>query len=88
MDPYEWDEAKSAANRLKHGVGFEIVYAFDWSKAVHQIDERYEYGEIRRLAFGRLDGLGYAIVFVIRGERVRIISVRRARDKELSLYGL
>jgi hypothetical protein len=33
MAPYEWDEAKYAANLEKHGVGFELVYEFDWTNA-------------------------------------------------------
>jgi len=80
MDQDEWDEAKNDANRRKHGI--------DWSKAKFKADERFDYGENRRLAFGRIEGRGYAIVFVIRGERVRIISVRRAHDTELQEYDL
>ncbi len=88
MDQDEWDEAKNDANRRKHGIGFELVYDLDWSKAKFKADERFDYGENRRLAFGRIEGRGYAIVFVIRGERVRIISVRRAHDTELQEYDL
>jgi len=61
MDPYEWDETKNAAHRLKHGIGFEIVEDFDWSKAVVEADERFDYGERRALAYGRIAGKGYAI---------------------------
>ena len=88
MDPYEWDEAKYTTNLLKLQIRFELVYQFDWSQAVFRLDRRHEYGETRRLAFGRIDGLGYAIVFVIRGDKVRLISIRRARDRELKQYGL
>ena len=88
MDPYEWDEAKYATNLLKHHVAFELIYQFDWSKAAVDIDDRFDYGEERYLAFGRIDGRGYAIVYVDRGDRVRIISMRRAHDKELAVYGL
>ncbi len=88
MDPYEWDETKYATNLLKHRIRFELVYQFDWSKAAFDIDDRFEYGEVRRLAFGRIDDQGYAIAFVIRGHRVRIISIRRAQDRELQRYGL
>lgn len=88
MDPYEWDETKYATNLRKHRIRFELIYRFDWSKAAYDVDDRYDYGEERQLAFGRIDGRGYAIVFVIRGHRVRIVSIRRAHDKELAVYGL
>ncbi len=88
MDPYEWDADKYETNLRKHGIGFELVDQFDWSRAAFRLDRRFDYGEVRRLAFGRIGELGYAIVFVIRGNKVRLISLRRARDKELEKYGL
>jgi uncharacterized DUF497 family protein len=88
MDPYEWDEAKNAANVRKHGIGFELVRDFDWSVAVILPDRRSDYGEDRFLAYGRLRGKGYAVVFTPRGERTRIISIRRMHEKELLSYGL
>ena len=51
MDPYEWDEAKYAANLLKHGIAFELIYQFDWLEAAVRVDRRHDYGETRRLAF-------------------------------------
>jgi uncharacterized DUF497 family protein len=87
-DPYEWDEAKNTANRLKHGVGFELVVELDWSKAVFRTDRRFDYGEDRRLACGRIGTRGYAIVFVVRGDHVRVIIVRPAHEKELETYGI
>lgn len=56
MDPYEWDEAKYATNLRKHHVGLELVRNFDWESAAFAIDERFEYGEERVRAFGRVDG--------------------------------
>ncbi|MEO8756332.1 MAG: BrnT family toxin [Devosia sp.] len=88
MDSYAWDETKYAINLAKHGIAFEQIEQFDWSKAVFRLDRRRDYGEIRRLAFGRINEQGYALVFVIRGDKVRLISLRRARDKELQDYGL
>lgn len=53
---YEWDDAKDAANRLKHGIGFDRVVEFDWDNAVFQQDVRFDYGEERFRAFGRIAG--------------------------------
>ncbi len=83
MDRYEWDEAKNLANWLKHGVRFELIADFDWANAITRIDDRLGYGEMRRLAYGRIGEQNYAVVFVIRGERLRIISLRRMHAKEM-----
>lgn len=88
MSSFEWDENKYAANLRKHGIAFELIYEFDWVNAEIRSDRRHDYGEERRLAFGRIHGVGYPAVFVIRGGKIRIISLRRARDKELERYGL
>lgn len=88
MDRYEWDKAKSLANRRKHGVGFELVLQFDWFAAVVELDERYDYGEPRYRAFGRLDTRPYCIAFTPRGQRLRIISIRPMHEKEARSYGI
>ena len=88
MDPHEWDEAKNAANQLKHGVGFELIAEFDWSSALYRNDDRKEYGEVRRLAYGFIGPRAYAIVFVVRGRRIRIISLRPMHLKEMKRHGL
>jgi uncharacterized DUF497 family protein len=46
-------------------------------------DDRFDYGERRLRAYGRIDGLGHCIVFTLRGETMRLISFRRAHEKEL-----
>lgn len=88
MEQYEWDEEKNRLNRAKHGVGFELVYEFDWSGAHYRSDRRQDYGEPRRLAYGWADSQSFAIVFVVRAGRIRVISVRRMHAKERRKYGL
>jgi uncharacterized DUF497 family protein len=44
---YEWDEAKRAANLVKHGVAFDEIWAFDWATAIRTEDRRKDYGEVR-----------------------------------------
>ena len=48
---YSWDEAKRAANLVKHGVDFTAVVDFGWSVAVTRADRRHDYGEVRLIAF-------------------------------------
>lgn len=87
-DAFEWDEAKNRSNRAKHGVGFEFVREFDWSRAVYRDDDREDYGEVRRLAFGFVGERAFAVVFVVRNARIRIVSLRRMHSKEMKKYGL
>jgi uncharacterized DUF497 family protein len=83
---YEWDTAKAAANRRKHGFGFDAVYGFDWATALILADERVDYGEARWLALGIAEDRLCSLAFTIRGQRIRVISLRRASRKERTLY--
>lgn len=85
---YEWDDAKSEANRTKRGFDFAIIHGFDWSTAVIIPDDRFEYGEERARAFGRIDGRGYCVAFTLRAPNIRIISIRPMNDKETRRYGI
>ena len=80
----EFDPAKDAANIAKHGVSLQRAAEFEF-KAVVQ-DERADYGEARYNAFGLIDDLTYCLTFTVRGEKVRPISLRRARAKEYRRY--
>jgi uncharacterized DUF497 family protein len=80
---FEWDSEKAAGNLAKHGVSFEVVLEFDWDKAVARVDARRPYGEIRlRTLVTASDGLRYMVIFTPRHGKHRIISVRRAGDRE------
>jgi uncharacterized DUF497 family protein len=83
---YEWNPAKAAANRRKHGVGFNAVLDFDWATALVVADERADYGEPRWLALGMIGGRLHSLAFTIRGNRIRVISLRTASRKERTLY--
>ncbi|HEY9011990.1 MAG TPA: BrnT family toxin [Devosia sp.] len=87
MEQYEWDEA-NRTNLAKHGFGFELIEQFDWQKAVYRTDDRQQYGEFRRLAYGFIGPRAFAVVFVVRGRRIRIISLRPMHLKEMKKYGL
>ena len=83
---YEWDEAKAAANIRNHGVAFTAIEDFDWSTAFVLPDERFDYNEDRWLAIGMIGSRLHAVSFTIRGDRIRIISLRRAEPREKRLY--
>ena len=82
---FEWDEAKRRFNYVKHRLDFANVRHFDWDNATIEPSDRH--GEVRFVAYGRLESRIHVVVFTWRGDRKRIISFRRASQKETSEYG-
>ena len=81
---FEWDDAKAAANIEKHGLSFEAATDVFRDPGLSEIDaSRLVDGETRRKALGLVDGRLIAVVYVVRGGVVRLISARRARIKEV-----
>ena len=83
---YEWDEAKRAANIAKHGLDFSEIERFDWAEAVLVRDVRRPYGETRMIAYGPIMGRLHAVTFTRRGEAYRIISLRKANNREQATF--
>jgi len=80
----EFDPAKDEANIAKHGV--TLARAADLDMLAVKQDERFDYGEMRFRAWGLIDGLAYCLAFTTRDDRVRAISLRRVRAKELKRH--
>lgn len=83
---FEWDEDKSRTNKTKHGIDF------DTAKQLWKDDSRVEIHtpyplENRGILIGKVQKKLWTAVFTWRGKAIRIISVRRARKKEATLYG-
>jgi len=83
----EFDPAKDILNRTIHGLSLADAAEFDLTGAKVLVDDRKDYGEIRYRAFGRMDGMGHCLVFTIRENAVRVISFRRAHEKEMRRHG-
>jgi uncharacterized DUF497 family protein len=82
---YDFDPAKDEANFEAHGLRLSDFAGFDTEVAVVE-DERIAYGEVRFRAFGRIDGKGYCLVYTEREAGPRLISFRRAHEKEMRRY--
>jgi uncharacterized DUF497 family protein len=80
----EFDSNKDAANIAKHGISLARAADLDVHAVVE--DDRFDYGEARFWAFGLIDGVGYCLTFTVRGTKIRAISLRRARAKEMERY--
>jgi len=84
---FEFDPAKSEANRAKHGIDFEEAQALwqDERRIILKI-QRVSLPEERWLVVGRIGDPIWTAVVTYRAERTRIISVRRARESEVRAY--
>lgn len=83
----EFDPATSAKNEKERALPFELVRGLEWAKARVTRDERRDYGEERFLAFVPKDGRLYFVCFCLRAGRTRVISFRKANEKEVRSYG-
>lgn len=83
---YQWDEAKSLANRSKHGIGFDVMERFEWDSALVFVDDREDYGELREVAIGFIGISLHYLVFTRHDEVIRVISLRRATNREKQRY--
>jgi len=85
---FEWDSGNAEKNRDKNGVEpGECEEAFFNRPFIVADDERHSTGKMRYFALGRSDsGRRLFLVFTIRGEFVRVISVRDMNRKERAVY--
>jgi hypothetical protein len=85
---YEWHAAKAKANLQKHGVSFDDAATVFLDPLALTYPDPYHSGEEEReITIGRT--AGHRVVFVShcqRGNRLRIISARKATRRERGQY--
>jgi uncharacterized protein len=81
-----FDAAKNAANLAKHGVSLADAEHLDWDSALLWIDQRGDYGEQSQCALAVLVDSVYFTVFVDRDDSRRVISLRKANEREFDRY--
>lgn len=81
-----FDPAKNARNIELRGLSFEEVAAFDFQSAVFSVDNRRDYGEIRRRALGMIDGRVHVLLFTETAKGIRVISFRKANARDVRQY--
>ena len=82
----EFDAAKDEANVEKHGVSLALAAEIEWTDVLCAPDSRRDYGELREIGFAVIAQRLYVVVFVQRGEVMRIISLRKANAREGKMY--
>jgi uncharacterized DUF497 family protein len=81
-----YDPRKRADTLERRGLDFEDAVHVFAGDAIDFIDDRQDYGEIRWLTFGRLDGRLMVIVWTNRNGIRHIISMRKANEREKEKY--
>lgn len=83
---FEYDKTKSSMNKSKHNIDFkeaqmlwEDPYAFEVPSSQSENEERF-------LVLGQINSKNYTAIITYRDTNIRIISVRRSREKETKLY--
>lgn len=82
---FEFDPRKSQSNREKHGIDFVAAQAIWEDPALLEIPAR-TLDEPRWLVIGRIGRKHWSAVITLRGQAIRLISVRRSRHEEIQLY--
>ncbi|MGB0199470.1 MAG: BrnT family toxin [Flavobacteriaceae bacterium] len=82
---FEFDIAKSISNKEKHGIDFtEAQVLWDDPEMIQLPAKNTD--EPRYLTIGKINNLHWSAIVTFREDKIRIISVRRSRTKEIALY--
>ncbi|MDP2234538.1 MAG: BrnT family toxin [Actinomycetota bacterium] len=82
---FEFDEAKSRANKSKHGIDFLQAQVMWLDGDLLRLSTRSDV-EPRFLFIGTIGGKHWSAIATYRGETIRLISVRRSRVREVQAY--
>jgi uncharacterized protein len=82
---FEFDAEKSKINKQKHGIDFYEAQTLWDDPDLIEIPVKTS-DEPRLLVIGKISGKHWSVVITYRGEKIRIISVRRSREEEVDIY--
>lgn len=82
----EWDEVKRQHALLNRQIDFADFANVDQASLRTWPDLRRNYGEVRFLSYGYLEGRLHAFCWTPRGKNIRIISMRKANGRECQRY--
>ena len=87
---FEWDDLKAESNYKKHGVRFtEAATVWSDDSAVEMSDPDHSEKEERWVRLGQSQNIRVLVVVYVEkveGERIRIISARKAKPREIEHY--
>ncbi len=79
---FEWHENKRRKNLANHGIDFVAAFQLFSEKHTRKRARDGEGGEERWMATGIIHGFYATAIYTMRGNIIRMISLRRARDEE------
>lgn len=82
---FQFDPGKSNSNKKKHGIDFYGAQELWDDPDLIEIPIKTS-DEPRYLVIGKISGKHWSGIITYRGEKIRIISVRRSRKEEVELY--
>jgi len=82
---FEWDNQKGASNEKKHGISFNTAQSLWLDERRVEIEIAFP-SEKRWALIASLEGKMWTAIYTIRWDVIRLISVRRARPREVGLY--
>ncbi|WP_366945123.1 BrnT family toxin [Desulfoluna sp.] len=83
-----WDPDKAASNWIKHRIWFSDAEAALWDTHGLTLEEQVYSGEKRYVTLGMgMTGVLVVVVYMYRGECLRIVSARKATKRERRSYG-
>jgi len=83
---FEYDENKSKSNKIKHGIDFVEAQKLWHDPFAFEIPSLNSKNENRFLVLGQINSKNWTAIITYRETKIRIISVRRSRTKEIKLY--
>lgn len=82
----EFDPAKRSATLAARGLDMACAAEIFNDAHITVEDIRFDYGEDRFITIGRLSGRMIILAWTPRGDAIRIISMRKANDREQKRY--
>ncbi len=82
---FEFDANKSNSNKKKHKIDFLEAQALWYDPDLIEIPVKTT-DEPRYLVVGKISGKHWSGIITYRGEKIRIISVRRSSKEEVAIY--
>lgn len=86
---FEWDDEKEKINIIKNGIDFTTAArVFKDENRLELYDEAHSDVEDRYITIGLIDEVAYLVmvVYTEREEAIRLISARKATQKERRMY--
>jgi hypothetical protein len=82
---FDFDTRKSKSNKQKHGIDFFEAQAL-WDDPDRIVIPAKTIDEPRLIVIGQINQKSWSAIITYRNDKIRIISVRRARMEEVDIY--